>query len=176
MTDFIIHLFLSFAVGFFAGATVNGWRLESSLKKIENTYEEALNAAQKATTESLLRAIKAERRGETLAQERLALEAANETLLEEKRHALRKATMGRACLDAGALRLLDGTAASPGGRPGLRPPAGGAFGPDAAAHADPGDASASDTDVALWAAYAQGEYERCRGRIDTLRTYFEEKE
>lgn len=83
---------------------------------------------------------------QTAAQKQEALDAA-----------LLRATTGRRCLDAGALRLLDGAT-------GLRvdlPPASGR-----AAAAD--GATATDTDLARWIAGAGRQYEECRQRLDAL--------
>jgi hypothetical protein len=123
-----------------------------------------------AVAEALEKAAAAEAAGETLAREQLELEALNAKLGKEKDDALRKATTGRACLDADAVRLLNAPAAAP---PGLRlsAPAGGPAGPPAAAAGDSGDAS--DTAVALWARFAREQYDLCRGRIDALNDFYE---
>ena len=163
------------AAGFGAGWTINGWRWEARSNGREAAHEEALNAAQKAVIEAFERTRAAEARGAALAQDQLALEAANLKLAKEKENALRKVTTGRVCFGDAALRLLNDTGSA--GHSGLPPPAGGAVGPAAAAPSGSGDASpdeyaASDTDVAIWAIHARGEYDRCRGRIDALRSFY----
>lgn len=105
-----------------------------------------------------------EQKGQALAAQVAKAEATNQQLLKEKKHAIRQATTGRACLDAGALRLLNSNGnASHSDMPAS---SGNALVADGAV--------ATDTDVALWAADARRRYDACRGRIDALRQFFEE--
>ena len=174
----LIVMAAGLAAGFGAGWTANGWRWEARSSAVQTAHEQALNAAQKVVADALERAREIEAGGAALAQKQLALEAANTKLAKEKQDALRKITTGRACLGDTALRLLNDTGAGGGFR--LLAPSGGAFGTPAAAFADSGDAAdgyaASDTDIALWSLYARGEYDRCRGRIDALRKFFNDEE
>jgi hypothetical protein len=164
------------AFGVAAGWTINGWRWEARFNGLQTGHEQALNAAQRAVTTALEKAREVEAKGEALAQRQLALEANNRKLSEERKNALRKLTTGRACLGADALKLLNDTSAA--GHIGLRPPADGALGSPAAAFSDSGepDYAATDTDIALWAEHARAEYDICRGRIDALKSFYDNKE
>jgi hypothetical protein len=171
----LVFFLVSLAFAASCGWTANGWRWEARFTALQSAHEQALLAAQQAAVTALEKARAAEAVGEKLAQTQLALEAQNTKLEKEKENALRKITTGRACLSGGALRLLDAPPV-PAGRVGLRPPPGGAFGAASAASADSGDIAdgyaASDTDIALWAAHAKNEYERCRGRLDALSAFY----
>jgi hypothetical protein len=127
-----------------------------------------------AVAEAHEKAADAQKMGEALAGQQLALEARNAKLGKERDDALRKITTGRACLGADAVRLLNAADTS---APGLRlpAPAGGLAGPPAAPSGDSGDWApgswTSDADVALWARFAREQYDLCRGRIDALNDF-----
>jgi hypothetical protein len=162
-----VAAFLAVLAWFYAGWSINGWRLESR-------YERALTDASNAVIDALKKARETEAKGETLARRQLTLEAENLKLEKERDDALRKTTSGRACFNGATVRLLNAARASGGS--GVSAPARLAAGPFAAAAADSdepetGDA-ASDTDVALWANYAINRYDACRGRIDALRNFY----
>lgn len=116
----------------------------------------------------------AQARSDTLAGELLDTLAANHQLTEEKTHALRTATTGRACLSDRALRVLHGAPGITLGAPahGLPAPRAGAAAAHAApaAHtdADGGQRVATDTGIAVWIATAGGQYEACRQRLNAL--------
>lgn len=105
-----------------------------------------------------------EQRGDELAAQVAQAETRNQQLLKEKHHAIRQATTGRACLNAGTLRLLN-----------ANDNAGDTNLPASSVNAPVADgAVATDTGVALWAADARSRYDTCRGRIDALRQFFGE--
>ena len=146
------------ALLFAAGWTVEGWRKNAEIARIERVHaEERARDAGEAAAE--LQAAVA--RGNALAGRASAAESARDAALKETSDALRKTTTGKPCLSGAAVRLLNNT----GLKPPLPEPAGQSAGADAAA--------ATDTDVALWAAYARRSYDTCRGRIDALNAFFE---
>lgn len=123
----------------------------------------------------------AQRRGDELATQLLAAEAARAALTRERDDAIARATTGRACLGGSALRVLDG---APGLRVAVVPAAAASA---AAAHAaaaadtgdaaadggpgpraDPADAVSDDTAVARWMLAAGAQYETCRARLHAL--------
>lgn len=107
----------------------------------------------------------AQQTGEAASQRLAAALTANAQLTQEKRHALKAATDGRACLSERALRVLNGA-------PGLTVAA-----PAAGVPAPPGQpaaasgAVATDTDVASWALGAGQQYEACRQQLGELITW-----
>lgn len=139
-------------------------------------------ATERAATdrESLQRLQAAIARGDQLTRELNRASADTLALQDRLDHELARATTGRACLGADALRLLDRAA-----RPAAVPdPARRAARADAAEPAAPpaqrghdsaqrghdsgdGDA-ASDTDVARWANAAYARYAQCAQRLDAL--------
>jgi prophage endopeptidase len=147
------------ALIFAAGWMTEGWRKDGQIARLESAQanERARDAAESAA--ELQAAVS---RGNELAARVAAAEATRDTALQETQHALRKTTTGRPCLNAGAVRLLNG--------PGLAAPMPAAAGQPAGADAP----AASDTDVAFWAAHARRAYDTCRGRIDALNEFFEE--
>lgn len=95
----------------------------------------------------------------------------NQERLDE---ALSRVTTGRRCLNAAALRLLDGaktpaTADVPAATRGAAA-AHGAATPDTPDVGDP-DEWASDTHVAHWANLARTRYDECRRRLDAVRAF-----
>lgn len=161
------------AWGLVAGWTVNGWRLDHDLQAVRQETAEREAERQKRLARALEEALAAQRRGDDLAAQVAASDAARIEIGKERDDALRKITTGRPCLDGPVVRLLDGAARVPAD-PGLRlsAAAGGAAHAAAAAAADWG-ATASDTDVALWAWRARDRYDACRERIDALREFYE---
>lgn len=107
----------------------------------------------------------AQARGDALTGLLAAADQARLTQAQEHTHAIARLTAGRPCLDAGAVRLLNGP--GPGiHAPAVSPPAGGFAAADAG--------SASDTDVATWIDGARGQYGQCRDRLQALIDYFAE--
>lgn len=147
------------ALIFLAGWTVEGWRKDAEIERIERAHADQRARDAVAAAEEIAAATK---RGNELAARAAAAESARDLALEETRDALRRVTTGRPCLSAAAVRLLN----EPGGlKPALPGAASQPAGTDAAA--------ATDTDVALWAAFARRSYDTCRGRIDALAEFFE---
>lgn len=145
---------------FAAGWTVEGWRKDAEIDRIERAHAEQRARDAEAANEEIDAATK---RGNELAARVTAAEATRDLALQETQDALRRVTTGRPCLSAVAVRLLN----EPGG---LKNALSGAPGEPAGADA----AAATDTDVALWAAFARRSYDTCRGRIDALAEFFKE--
>ena len=162
MTPAVIKplVFAALAALFFAaGWMTAGWRKNAEIAAIETAHASRRAADLRQNMDHLL---EAERQGEVLSARAATAEAERDAALQENQHALRQTTSGRPCLNAGTVRLLNEPA-------GLRPHA------LPAAAGEPAGAAAgaaSDTDVALWAAFARRGYDTCRGRIDALREFF----
>lgn len=159
-----------------AGGAYAAWHLGRAPLRTENaelreTHAEATRLTALAGARRLQ---EAQARSDTLAGELLETLAANHQLTEEKTHALRTATTGRACLSGRALRVLHGAPGITLGAPahGLPAPRAGAAAAHAApaAHtdADGGQRVATDTGIAVWIATAGGQYEACRQRLNAL--------
>ena len=146
------------SAAFAAGWAVNGWRAEAEISRLERAYaDQAARDAQAATA----RLDAANRRNDAIAQRLAASESTRKTLAQEKDHALRALTTGRRCLDAAAVRVLNGAADTAG----AVPPAGG----------QPVSADArfaTDTDVGLWVRGCRDAYDTCRGRLDAIRQFY----
>lgn len=146
------------ALGAWAGYTQGRAPLQTELATLRESHLETARLAAMASGQRLLQA---QVRSTELATQLAAQLSANDQLTQEKTHALRTATAGRACLSDRALRLLNEspgiTVASPGAMP---TPGAGA----AAASAT----VATDTDLALWIAAAGRAHEQCRVRLDAL--------
>lgn len=97
-------------------------------------------------------------RGDRLSSALLVTQDLNEQLRTEVHRALKQKTTGRACLNGPTLRVLS---SAPGITISGLPAA--ASGPAAA-----GEAVATDTDIAHWAADAGAAYSTCRARLDAL--------
>ncbi len=159
--------------GLLLGATLGyGWehrRAVAELAALQAAHAQNLAAAEQAARARTERALAAADAQTTAAQARLDTALAT---AQELRHALRAQTSGRACLDAGARRLL-------GRHPAFAPAdlpvaAGRPARPLAPPATHPGELGSTDTDVALWITDAATLYEECRGRIDALRAWRDE--
>ena len=130
-------------------------RHEARVSKIKETYatEKKLDAEGEA---ALLQA--AQDRGDQLSAALLATTDLNDQLRTEVHLALNKKTTGRACLNEPTLRVLS---TAPGITVSGLPEA-----PSSAAAA--GEATATDSDVAHWAADAGAAYRTCSSRLDAL--------
>ena len=148
------------ALIFFAGWQVEGWRKDAEIERLERLHSDQRARDAEAANDEITAAVK---RGNELAARVSAAEATRDLALQETQDALRRVTTGRPCLSAVAVRLLN----EPGG---LKNALSGA--PSEPAGADA--AAATDTDVALWAAFARRSYDTCRGRIDALAEFFKE--
>lgn len=147
------------ALCFAAGWAAEGWRKDAAIDRLHRAHAEVRARDAELAAEDLRAAVQ---RGDELAARAAAAEAARDLALEETRDALRKATTGRPCLPGAAVRLLNHPA-------GLRPPA---LPAPAGEPAGADGGTASDTDVALWAAFARRSYDTCRGRIAALADFF----
>lgn len=161
-----------------------GWAWRSARAELGELRSQ-LGAAQARTRQAEATLLEAERlraAGDVLSHQLAAAEAARALAYKERDDAILRATTGRPCLRADAVRVLDG---APGLAFAVVPgPAGGAAAADAAAAADPGAAGAgtgggagglaaqqatvTDTDAARWMAAAGQQYETCRGRLQAL--------
>lgn len=86
----------------------------------------------------------------------------NDRLSEEKKHALKDATTGRACLSDRALRVLNGAAGITVASPGAGVPA------PAGQPAATGGPVATDTDLSGWILDAGKRHEACREQLGAL--------
>lgn len=150
---------ITFAAGLLlGGGTVHGIN-GAQIAALETAHANAQRAAAQASVERLSAA---QARGDALTAELIKARAEADTLQDQLHDALSKATTGRPCLGAPALRLLDRAAGphavpAPAGRP---------------AAADAADA-ATDTQVAQWAAGAYHQYAECSRRLSALIQYHE---
>lgn len=142
-----------------AGAAVMAWRKNAEIADLR--ADAARREAQIA--EQASRALlEAQTRGDALSRQLMAAARAASRLRKERDDAVRTATTGRVCLDADALRVLDG---APGLAVALPTAASGTAGADGAI--------ATDTDLARWALAAGEQYEACRGRLGALIEFHE---
>lgn len=153
--------------GFGAGVTV-----AAIYKNGQIARQEAVQAGQVAQLERVARVRQhlAQVRGDELTTALHVASTAALRVQEQLDDEIARHTAGRACLDAGALRVLDRAVTAARGLPA---PAGRAAAADAgqpaAAAAQPAaDAVASDADVARWANAAYGQYAECARRLDAL--------
>lgn len=157
-----------FLAGFGAAWSWQGARSGLALADLRARHsDQALDAATAAARRIKEKADLAD----TITRDRTRREAALDRQLQEARHALKSATLGRPCLGGAALRLLD---QSPGLRPDAEPaPAGTPDRGSAGSATDSTDEEdeASDTDVAEWIVTAGRYYARCRGRLADIRRY-----
>lgn len=159
----------TFGAGFFAGTTLTRAHYVAGIADLKTRRA----AERESAARGLAAAVE---RGDRLAGRVLLAETALQTLEQEKQHALRRVTTGRPCLGGAALRVLDG---APGPGLALPAPAGRAAAKDGAAAADSGSGAgrdATDLDVGLWIAHARRAYDVCRGRIDALADFYNDKE
>ncbi|OGB19475.1 MAG: hypothetical protein A2W72_01565 [Burkholderiales bacterium RIFCSPLOWO2_12_67_14] len=123
--------------------------------------EDNAETLRKAAIASAARLQEATDRSQALGVQLLRQVATNATLAQEKTHAIKASTAGRACLSDRALRVLNTapglSVAAPGGLP--------AAGPGAAAE---GGATATDTDIGTWAVAVGQQHETCRERLNAL--------
>ena len=123
--------------------------------------EDNAETLRKASIAAAARLQAATDRSQALGAQLLQQVAKNATLAQEKTHALKTATAGRACLSDRALRVLNTapglSVSAPGGVP--------AAGPGAAAEGGP---TATDTDVGTWAIAVGQQHETCRERLNAL--------
>lgn len=132
--------------------------LHRELAELKTAHAEA---ARLAATAAVQRLDEAQQRGDALSAQLLGREQEIGQLTKEKRDAVARSTRGRACLDPGTLRVLNGAA-------GLRVAAPAEAASGAAAADGPAAAYSSDSDIAPWIVDAGAQYEQCRERLDKL--------
>lgn len=101
----------------------------------------------------------ARNRGDALTDQLARADQAREKTAQEHAREIKKLTTGRRCLNAGVVRLLNGTGEGII-TPAMSTPTGSAATEDGA--------FATDTDVADWADNAKRKYEICRDRLSAL--------
>ena len=164
LAGFITTAVLILALAFGAGWLVNGWRLHNQIEQIKADHAKALAAADEA---ALARLEEASRKNASLAKMLAETDSRLQKTQEEKNDALAQVTVGRRCLDAAAVRVLNGAPArraTPAPLPatGRRP-------------VSEATRFATDRDVGRWVAYAQRAYDTCRERIAALGRFYEDE-
>lgn len=150
-----ILLFLVFGLGLLAGLNWSRASHRADLADLRASAAENQRLAARAASKRLQ---DAQDLGDALTQQLAVRDRQINTLIKERRDALRKVTSGRACLGTDALRVLDGA-------PGLRV----ANLPETTnSAADSDGRAATDSDLAGWALEAGASYERCRSRLSAL--------
>lgn len=145
-----------------------GWRVglyvgDIRVVKLEKAQAEANSAATQANLEKL---IAAQRRADVLLHQLAAAEQVRLSQAQEHSREIKRLTRGQPCLNAGAVRLLNGSV-------GIQP----AAVSETAGRPDAEDApAATDTDVAEWADHAIRQYATCRDRLGALIDFNETKE
>lgn len=144
------------------------------LAELRESHTESLRLSQQAAAKRLQ---DAQTRSDVLALQLGQTLTANNTLSQEKTHALRAAAAGRVCFSDRVLGVLHG---SPGlrvsGFGGVPAPGSAAAAAGAAAATDPHPATpagapglvATDADIGAWSIGAGALYEACRARLDAL--------
>ncbi|MDR1889623.1 MAG: hypothetical protein LBQ81_09650, partial [Zoogloeaceae bacterium] len=99
-----VLLAVFFAVGAAVGGTAVKWRKDRDIAVIQQAHAEEKAAA---ASDALARLQTAQRRGDELAAQVAAADAARLQLGEEKDREIKRLTTGRACLGAGVVRLLN---------------------------------------------------------------------
>jgi len=126
--------------------------------KVAKLEKAQAEADRQAATDSRDKLIAAQQVANALQRQ---LEAADQERLsqaQEHSREIKRLTHGRPCLNAGTVRLLNGSG-------GIKPPAV----PEAASRPDAEDApAATDTDIAEWIDHAIRQYATCRDRLGAL--------
>ena len=167
-------------VGFGAGWTANGWRLDTKISTLKKDHAEAVAKSEKDYGDRLASAIGA---ADKLLTEKVKRENTFDQTLREKNDEINRLTTGRRCLDAGVVGVLNQSIGSaPNGWPvakaaglSLRTDAGTATGADERKGGEP-DAEgpyATDTDVAGWINLCRTRYNACRADRDDIGRFYE---
>ena len=144
---------------FVTGALLAGWLVRQQHQVEAARLAEVTAQRETATLRiQLARTAAAQARGDALMRDLDAALESNRSLRKERDRALAQVTTGRECLSADAVRLLN----HPDHRAVSVPEPSGQ-----SAAADAGG-SASDRDVAAWAADVQQQYRECAERLNTL--------
>jgi hypothetical protein len=168
LLDWIAHYALGWIlvwtllIGIALGWQVNGLIYKAKLAVLQLAQAERETTLEHTVNAALAAVLEAERKGDALTAQVVALESERSKTAKEKDREIQRLTTGRACLGADVVRLLNAESA-PGS--GLKLPT--------AASGAAGSATgfASDTDVGLWAVDARTLYDTCRGRVDALREW-----
>lgn len=127
---------------------------------------DAANHARSASEAALVRLHGAQQRGDELTNRLAKADADRQSLALEHSREIKRLSTGRACLNAGTVRLLNQSG----------PRSDAAAVPTSAGQPAAADAAAaSDTDVAEWADHARRQYDSCRDRIQALIDWHQEK-
>lgn len=152
----------AFALGS-AGGGFASWHLgraplESEIAQLKEDNAEAIRLAAIASSKRLQ---DAKESSDQLTKKLAVAEVENRTLSKVKTDEIKAQTTGRACLDAGALRVLSTapglTVAAPAGVPQA-----------SGSPVDAGGSVATDSNIGTWAIEAGEHYETCRARLDAL--------
>lgn len=163
-----ILIVLSFGVGEIFGSWITKAPLEAKLARQEAAYARERETVARQLQAALEKTLATERMGAAMADRLRVAEAVSKKNLLEKNDALKKLTSGHACLGTRAVRVLNDLAAPPSLS--LSAPPGNALGTHFALATD--QEAVTDTDLALWAANARYEHDKCRARIDALAAFF----
>lgn len=147
-TLWLILFCLGFAVG-------DKWG-EVKLARLESSHAEAERSAAEA---ALYRLRDADARADFLMARIAAAEQSRQSIALEHQREIKRLTVGRPCLGAAVVRVLNEPASAT--EPAPLPAAAGE-----PAAAD--DRVATDTDVAYWADLARRQYDTCRDRVQAL--------
>lgn len=166
MNPSLIAAAVGAVVTFWFGAAI-GYRYADAQGEARVASLQAQHAEDfaRATAEAAARLTDANAAGEALMARANAAEAARKQSAKERDDAIRKTTVGRPCLGAAAVGVLNAGALAGAAGAGLPAAAGGA--------AD--GAFATDTDVAAWIGGAIDGYETCRGWLDVVVTWREQQ-
>ena len=153
----VSHTLVAVLVATLVG-TFTSYRYQAQIATLKaTTATEKRFAAEDATQ----RLQAAQKRGDWLSESLLITEDLNDQLRTEVHRALNQKTTGRACLNEPTLRVLQ---SAPGITISGLPPTTYSTSSPAAA----GEAVATDTDIAHWAADAGAAYSTCSARLDAL--------
>lgn len=132
--------------------------LRGDIASLNKEHSEQVAVASEAALERIVRA---QDRADVLAQELLASQDQLQRITQEKQHALRFTTTGRACLNAATVRVLNQDSATSSSQTASMPET-------SAEPAAKDGAAATDSDVAQWINHAQQQYRLCSTRLDAL--------
>lgn len=159
-----IFLVVVAAAIFGAGWAVEGWRMGEKIADIQKVHADTQRRAAEENAEKLSRA---QGRGDALMLQLAGWENTLTAFAQEKEHEIRRLTVGRRCLDAAAVSLLNRPAGLK--QPGLVPETAGEY-----VRADAG--FATDTDVGTWINQCRRGYETCRGRLQAIADFYVSEE
>lgn len=155
-----IVLVIVAALIFGAGWAVESWRMGKKIADIQKTQAIAQRKAAEENAEKLDRA---QKRGDLLSLQLAGWENTLVAFAQEKEHEIKRLTVGRRCLDAAAVSLLNAPV-------GIKQPR---LIPEAASELVRADVSfATDTDVGTWVIQCRRGYDTCRQRLQTIADFY----